>query len=72
MIAATEAAYVTRIKAEFAELDLKIDKLDRFIGYEPTYQELPPVEQTLLVAQRDAMRAYASILQGRINLNEQG
>ena len=62
-----ETTWLDRLQTEFKELDAKLDKLDQFIGYGIEYPGLSRVEQTLLTAQRDAMRCYAAILQGRID-----
>lgn len=59
--------HVERIEAEQAELRDRIDKLDTFIGENPIFGTLPPIDQYLLCAQSNAMEAYASILLARLD-----
>lgn len=56
-----------RVREEHADLSLKIEKLESFIGT-PTYHTLTHAQQYLLRRQVLAMREYEDILSARIAL----
>ena len=58
--------YMSRLKEEFNDLSLKIEKLNNFIERDETYKTIDPKEQELLKEQREVMTKYASILRERI------
>ena len=58
--------YMSRLKEEFKDLSLKIEKLNNFIERDETYKTIDPKEQELLKEQREVMTKYASILRKRI------
>lgn len=57
--------YQERVIQEKAELDIKREKLDRFINSND-FDTLPYVSQSLLVVQADAMTLYSGVLAQRI------
>lgn len=60
--------YKERLKNEKIELDLKIEKLQKFIeNKDSLFTSLVAPEQADLLRQIDVMREYSSILQKRIN-----
>lgn len=56
-----------RLVVERDELDDKIAKLESFIG-STRFENLDERNRKLLVAQRDAMREYSTILNVRISI----
>ena len=59
--------YVSRMNEELSELNIKINKLDDFIG-SSKFMEIEYTQKELLIAQFNTMKAYQSILDIRINL----
>lgn len=57
--------FKTRLDAEKAELDERIQKLDDFLKSE-NFSKIDPVQMTLLNCQIHAMRTYSQILLERI------
>lgn len=64
---AQPASYVDRMVAELAELCERHDKLAAFIAVSPVFTHLSVGEQLLLCQQADAMRAYRTALQARVD-----
>lgn len=60
--------YITRMEEEYAQLTERVDKLAAFIESNPKFEELPPVEKTLLVAQLNSMSAYGAVLSLRLGI----
>lgn len=59
--------YIGRMNAEAVQLDGKIQAITAFLQSQK-YEQLPVIEQHLMVAQATAMQTYAAILGARINL----
>ena len=55
-----------RVVTEKKELDTKLDALNVFISEDPTFKELPILEQARLKEQRHHMSAYSAVLGRRI------
>ena len=66
-IADNTPAYQKRVIEEKEQLDIKISKLDVFIGSDK-FRELEIVEKTLLEIQIERMERYSNILSQRIKL----
>lgn len=59
--------YQKRVITEKEELDKKIERLREFY-FSPRFNEIPPMQQTLLKAQLGTMVAYSEVLGARISL----
>ena len=59
------STFIERLKAEKVELDEKIEKLDAFTK-SGKFNEIDPVQMTLLNIQLQAMKTYSEILHERI------
>jgi|LGVF01.1.fsa_nt_gb hypothetical protein len=62
-----EKTYITRAEKELKKLDEKIFRLDDFIN-STLVDELPPIQQDLLLSQLTAMATYSNILGTRLSL----
>ncbi len=58
--------YQVRVVAESEEVNIKINRLDKFIKSNKAFWDLDPEERTLMVQQLAAMRVYNDILIKRI------
>lgn len=58
--------YLERMENEAAELREKIVALHNFINHDPIFMTVTEIQARLLVAQKSAMIAYATILELRI------
>lgn len=56
-----------RLKAEYADLSERIDKLSEFLTEQEQTQTIDQVTHALLIAQHGAMTAYQSILWIRLS-----
>jgi len=54
-----------RLQVEYSDLGNKIELLENFIGSEK-FENVSPVQQTLLIIQLDAMKTYRQVLSHRI------
>jgi hypothetical protein len=59
-------AYMQRVVKERDDLVEKIERLATFFASNPVYQGLPDEDQFLLATQYNVMKAYARILDRRI------
>lgn len=59
-------SHQSRVRAEKAELDIRLAELDAFILDDPAYRDLPEAEQQRLNKQSLAMAQYSNILDERI------
>lgn len=66
----TRPTYLQRLLQEHADLSLRIDKLQTFIGT-TTYANLPEQDKTLLNRQLDLMVSLEKILDSRIKRSEE-
>ncbi|QHR68071.1 hypothetical protein sortregn_49 [Escherichia phage sortregn] len=60
--------FLERVRIEKADLEGKITALSQFIFNSPGFAKVNPTEQRLLVVQLDVMKAYAGVLQARLDL----
>lgn len=64
--AALAGTWATRLVAEKADLERRLDALTAFmIG--PAFEQLPTADQHLLVEQRAVMRTYREVLAARVS-----
>lgn len=61
--------FLDRLKNESKDLEEKISKLSEFL-YTEAFNEIDPIQQTLLVIQQSAMITYGQVLAERIGLLE--
>lgn len=66
-----DAERLSRMQAEWAELEDRSDKLDAFIN-SPDFDRLDEIEQGLLIAQMGGMTAYSCALGLRLKLSRRG
>lgn len=59
-------AYQQRVVKEAADLEVKLDGLEKFINNHNVFRTINVAEQTRLIRQRDAMRLYLKVLQERV------
>lgn len=58
--------HIQRIIEEAEALEIKIDKLENFINYNPLFKELSEIDRTLMEKQLKVMLEYLEILDQRL------